>query len=237
MGFAAGLTGIFHVRERQTAKLPPQSTPKTCIYRIQEPDLSKARTPSSTRLSWRPLPLLARQQRPTPALQHWLSDTGSLTARLINLSGKDGFQVKILRQIIGIPSLSERLALGMQQPQLAQIREVILLGNNQPWIFARSLLPLNSLTGSLRHLRKQTTRPLGAFLFSQPHLIRSPIAVAQLSPDHGYLPDSLIADQPLWGRRSVFYLQQKPLLVSEVFLPALQAQIEQAAINSSRSEP
>ena len=29
-----------------------------------------------------------------------------------------------------------------------------------------------------------------------------------------------IDNQLLWGRRSVFYLQQKPLLVSEVFLPA-----------------
>jgi chorismate lyase len=192
---------------------------------------------SPFRLSWRPLQLLACHQRPVSAMQQWLSDSGSLTARLIELTGNGNFRVQVLRQIIGIPSLSERKILGMRKPQLALIREVVLMGNNQPWVFARSLLPLTSLTGSLRHLRKQTTRPLGAFLFSQPQLTRSTIAVAQISRDHDYLPEPLIADQLLWGRRSVFYVAQKPLLVSEVFLPALKTKIEGEAIDSSLPEP
>ena len=109
---------------------------------------------------------------------------------------------------------------------LALIREVILFGRDEPWVFARSILPLASLTGSLRHLRKQNNRPLGAFLFSQPQLQRSAIAVARISRDHAYVPLDLAANQPLWGRRSVFYLQRKPLLVSEVFLPAFIDQLD-----------
>ncbi len=152
-------------------------------------------------------------------MQDWLDDSGSLTARLIaKSSGK--FQVQVVRQIIGLPGLNERQALGMKRPALALIREVILFGNDEPWVFARSLLPLASLTGALRHLRKQNNRPLGAFLFSQPQLTRSAIAVARISRDHAYVPKDLIGSHMLWGRRSVFYLQQKPLLVSEVFLPA-----------------
>ena len=27
--------------------------------------------------------------------------------------------------------------------------------------------------------------------------------------------------QPIWGRRSVFFLHQRPLLVSEIFLPEI----------------
>ncbi len=173
--------------------------------------------------SWQPLPRYTR--RPCKPLQDWLIDRGSLTARLIAKSEGD-FKVEVVRQVIGIPSLDERQALGMKRPALALIREVILCGRGQPWVFARSLLPLASLTGNLRHLRKQGTRPLGAFLFSQPHLARSTIAVARISRDHGYLPENLVGDQQLWGRRSVFYLQQKPLLVSEVFLPAFADQLD-----------
>lgn len=174
--------------------------------------------------SWQPLARIAQCQRPSLAMQDWLMDSDSLTARLIAQS-RGQFKVQLVRQMMGLPRLNECLALGMKRPALALIREVILCGNGDPWVFARSILPLASLTGRLRHLRKQGTRPLGAFLFSQPQLTRSAIAVAQISRDHAYVPGDLVGNQQLWGRRSVFYLQQKPLLVSEVFLPAFAAQL------------
>lgn len=173
---------------------------------------------STPGLLWRPLALWPRAIRPPLALQHWLTDPGSLTARLIKKStGK--FQVEIVRQFIGRASRNECEALAIRMSDLVMIREVILKGNNQPWVFARSLLPLASLTGELRHLRKQRTRPLGAFLFSQSHLVRSPIAVAAIKRNHCYVPSTLAESELLWGRRSIFSLRGKHLLVSEVFLP------------------
>lgn len=181
--------------------------------------MPKAATPRPlTNRSWKPLRQLTRPQRPPAKLQDWLTDNGSLTARLISCS-QGQFSVKVLRQQLGIPSLNERRVLGMGRPRQALIREVILCGKGTPWVFARSILPLSSLTGSLRHLRQQGSRPLGAFLFSQPHLVRSAIAVARISRDHAYMPAELCGKGHLWGRRSVFYLHAKPLLVSEVFLP------------------
>lgn len=179
----------------------------------------------SSKLKWQSLESIARPQRPHSALQVWLNDSGSLTARLIAQS-KGNFRVQVVRQVIGCPTLNERQVLRMKQPALALIREVILLGHGEPWVFARSIMPLTSLTGALRHLRKQNNRPLGAFLFSQPKLQRSAIAVARISHDHAYVPDDLLDKHLLWGRRSVFYLQKKPLLVSEVFLPAFTAQLD-----------
>jgi chorismate--pyruvate lyase len=178
-------------------------------------------------LLWQPLSRITRLQRPSLILQDWLTDSGSLTARLVAVSAGN-FKVKLVRQIIGLPSMNERLVLGMRRPAVALIREVILCGNNEPWVFARSILPLASLTGRLRHLRKQGTRPLGAYLFSQPRLTRSAIAVARISRDHAYAPSDLVNNHILWGRRSVFYLQEKPLLVSEVFLPDFIARLPHA---------
>jgi chorismate--pyruvate lyase len=116
---------------------------------------------------------------------------------------------------------SEQLALGMAQHQLALVREVVLYGNNQPWVFARSLLPVTSLTGPLRHLRKQGNRPLGALLFSLPRLQRSAMMVACITPQHEYVPAEFLGDGPVWGRRSVFSIDGRALLVSEVFLDNL----------------
>lgn len=163
---------------------------------------------------------MSAHQRPHPAVYRALLDAGSLTAKLITLSN-GCFRVEVLRQAIARPTLSEQLCLGIDRRQLALVREVVLLGNNRPWIFARSVLPLTSLTGPLRRLRKQDNRPLGAFLFSQPYLRRSAIALARISGHHGYLPDHLVGADTAWGRRSIFYLSAKPLLVSEVFLDNL----------------
>ena len=173
---------------------------------------------------WRPLSHWPRQRRPAPLLCQWLQDRGSLTARLVALS-RGEFRVRVLRQQHRLPSLDEQLALGLKRPGLALVREVILEGAGQPWVFARSVLPLSSLTGQLRQLRRQGSRPLGAFLFSQPRLVRSPIQVVRLGAGQVYVPAACLpatsGQPPLWGRRSVFWLQGKPLLVSEVFLPAL----------------
>jgi chorismate--pyruvate lyase len=141
-----------------------------------------------------------------------------LTAKLIKLSHGE-FRVQVLQQVRARASRSEALALGIGFHKLCLVREVILRGHDRPWVFARSVLPLSSLTGALYHLRKQGTRPLGAFLFSQPHLKRSPIALGLISRHHTYLPKTLAGDTPVWGRRSIFSLDNKPLLVSEVFLP------------------
>lgn len=160
------------------------------------------------------------QLRPPSAVWRRLLDTGSLTATLIALSGGE-FRVEVLHQTLESPSLHEQRRLGMSLRQLALVREVVLYGNNEPWVFARSVLPLSSLTGPLRHLRKQGNRPLGAFLFGQPHLRRSAIALASISRHHTYLPANLTGDKPNWARRSVFSIGTKPLLVSEVFLDDL----------------
>ena len=168
-------------------------------------------------LRWYTHPGLPSPLHPSTSLQTWLLDSGSLTAKLIKLSGGE-FGVQVLQQVHGRASRSEALALGIGFQERCLIREVILRGHNQPWVFTHSVLPLHNLTNSLRHLRKQGNHPLGAFLFSQPHLKRSPIALGLISRHHAYLPAALMGNEAVWGRRSIFSIDEKPLLVSEVFL-------------------
>ena len=163
----------------------------------------------------------------------WLSDTGSLTQRLIDACNGE-LTVQVLRQNLGVPRLSERRALGLPQRRQALIREVILLGGGIPWVYARSIIPLSTLTGRLRRLRQLDNRPLGALLFSEPSMCREPVEIACYTS--AQMPTALATKQStMWGRRSVFRLHNKPLLVSEIFLPDFKPYNQSLSFDYSRT--
>ena len=139
----------------------------------------------------------------------WLLDTGSLTARL-KKTYSGSFDVSVLFQDWGRPTHDERQFLSIDDREQASIREVLLICSGQPRVFARSILPASSLEGKNRQLLHLKDRPLGAFIFAQPDLKRGPIEITQVRGENGQL---------IWGRRSLFTLDDKPLAVCEYFLP------------------
>jgi len=152
-------------------------------------------------------------------LKNWLQDRGSLTRSLQKKSGGE-FYVAVLKQRWERPRLDEAHALNIPPQQFALIREVILHGNNQPWVYARSVLPQRALNGRLRFLRKLGNKPLGALLFSNPSIKREPVVLQRVAQSR--LPASLqeLKQPALWGRYSIFRYGKNGILVSEVFLPA-----------------
>lgn len=151
-------------------------------------------------------------------LKHWLQDRGSLTRRLQKKSGGN-FSVTVLKQCWETPRLDEARALGISPQQRALVREVILHGNGQQWVYARSVLPQRALNGRLRFLRKLGNKPLGALLFSNPSIKREPVVLQRVVQSS--LPASLqqSGQPPLYGRYSIFRYSKHGILVSEVFLP------------------
>ncbi|MCF7981791.1 MAG: chorismate lyase [Pseudomonadales bacterium] len=155
----------------------------------------------------------------------WLLDRGSLTERLLAVTQGDFF-VRVLHQRWQRPQLSEAKRLGLKPRQVALIREVQLMCHNEAWVYARSVFPLNTLSGRLGYLKKLDNRSLGSLLFKDPHLSRTWFEIASID---GSLITSLGQQAPtenLWGRRSLFYIKEKPILVAEIFLPALKAHLE-----------
>ena len=169
---------------------------------------------------WFARPLETLHQQPPAALLPWLQHPGSLTAALKHLSG-DQFQVRLLSQRWQQPTLEERRALDLRDRSRAMVREVLLCGRGQPWVYARSVLPLRSLQGKSRYLRSLDERPLGELLFSEPDIHRGPIALNRLRRNPSCKLDALAGEgDSAWGRRSTFWLRDKPLLVAETFLSA-----------------
>jgi chorismate--pyruvate lyase len=83
------------------------------------------------------------------------------------------------------------------------------------------VIPFSTLQGKQRIYANLGARPLGAMLFTDRTMERDEVMVTSLSGSQ--LPDGLglAADDTVWGRRSVFRVGGKSLLVSEYFLPAL----------------
>lgn len=157
------------------------------------------------------------QQRLPGDVAHWLLDRGSLTQRL-QLSG-GAFSVHLCSQDWGLPQLNERILLHLAHRELAQLRETELRIDGAPWVFARSIIPADSLRGANRRLRYLGTRSLGSWLFQNPDLRRSHFQIARIAPGAGLVPPALQRGQTLWGRRSRFEVGGAALLVCEIFLP------------------
>ena len=159
---------------------------------------------------WRP----GRQVPPSRlkrSTRDWLLDPASLTHRL--------------RQGRGVPRLDERRTLRLAGRQACLIREVRLLCHDTPWVFARTVIPAGTLTGRVRQLARLGSRPLGAVLFADPGMRREHFELCRLVPGNDLYAHATqgMENTPasIWGRRSVFLLDNKPLLVSEIFLDDL----------------
>jgi chorismate--pyruvate lyase len=151
-----------------------------------------------------------------------LLDKGSLTARLVRAS-KGEFKVKVLYQGWQRPRRSEVKLLGLPERQTAIVREVALCCHGEPWVFARSVIPVTTLTGRLRHLQKFDDSALGGMLFKDRSMRRTEYELADFSDYNGVLPEELSHRTAVFGRRSCFYLDHKPLMVSEIFLDGFDA--------------
>ncbi|MDH5359354.1 MAG: chorismate lyase [Gammaproteobacteria bacterium] len=152
----------------------------------------------------------------------WLLDRGSLTQRIIRAcSGR--FRVQLLGQSWQRPLREESVMLGIDPQQWVLIRHVLLLCEESPWVYARTVIPRKTLTGRHRRLKGLGERPLGAVLFADRHMVRGEVEVAQLHPHqslHSQIEQaSPVVGESVWARRSLFQLSSKPLLVYECFLP------------------
>jgi chorismate--pyruvate lyase len=172
---------------------------------------------------WHPCDRLRRHALGTLE-RDWLVDDSSLTRRL-QLACPARFDVEVIAQRLERPMLSEARVLGRPPREIALVRQVRLRCAAQPWVFARTVIPLPSLHGGLRRLALLGNQPLGAVLFADPKLQRQPLEIARITPRHRLFRMATAGGDPetagLWGRRSVFTLQGNPLLVSEFFLPTL----------------
>ena len=174
------------------------------------------------RSGWREHP---RHTKEDPDIRSWLTNAGSLTARLQTLGT---FSVTLLDQRLAKPTGDEAEGLGLRRTQVAWTREVALSVDGKPVVFAHTVLPRRPRGPLIRWLKRLGNRSLGALLFAHPRFSRGPLAARRLDPRHALFYPSIEALQltdaqppALWARRSRFSFGKQSILVTEVFSPAV----------------
>ena len=151
----------------------------------------------------------------------WLRDTGSLTQRIRQRCGL--FSVRNVRN--GLARINHDESALLKSAPIAWSREVFLCADGLPVVFAHSSCAANHLRGAWQAIQDLGNQPLGALLFTHPLISRQPIHYKPLQPRHPlYRRAVAVLPNPperLWARRSLFYLHNAPLLVTEVFLPEI----------------
>tara|TARA_B110000211_G_C14037147_1_gene535106 strand:- start:1045 stop:1623 length:579 start_codon:yes stop_codon:yes gene_type:complete len=150
------------------------------------------------------------------AEQEWLFEPNSLTAKLKSKS--QIFSVKVLSEQLFTLSPEQQNLLSCAT-QTAINREVILLCDNVPMVYAQSWLPKSDASNPLHNIGE---RPLGDVIFQDPALKRTDIEIASFNFSHSIQQLVTLLNLPnrdLLGRRSVFSLHEYKFLVCEVFLP------------------
>jgi len=157
-------------------------------------------------------------------VQSWVYEPGSLTQRLRDYYG-DAVAVKILLQRWNTPFLSERKLLDLPENKYSLIREVLLHADGKPLILARTIIPASTIKVAKSNLAHLGSRPLGEIIFSYPKLERIEMDVTMIDPPTWTQPAIAEGhiDQPIWGRRTVYAIAHRQMLVSEFFLPGVMA--------------
>lgn len=173
---------------------------------------------------WRPV-LRAVPRGITP----WLTDHDSLTAAVRARCGE--LRVRVLRQGLGRVLPDEAAMIGVRPGARVWLREVALLADGVPWVWARSVARPGDLRTAWRDLAGIGNRSLGAALFADPRVGRGNLLVRALDGRDRrgrgaaacFAAGGVEAAQlaPLWARRSLFCRGQGRILVTEVFTPGI----------------
>ena len=145
---------------------------------------------------------------PPSKLQPWLKETGSLTLKAQRTC--EHVEVKVLSE---------------QWHKTLFVRQILMMCNEEPWWYARTIIPKQTFSKRAATLQNLSNRPLGSILFTDPNIqnIQRNI-ITQLSSEFEQnivYPKAwrLGKKQWLWGRASSYSIDNTLLYMNEIFLP------------------
>lgn len=158
-------------------------------------------------------------------LRGWLTDTMSLTTKLMQHS--DRFRVRKLKQGRGFCLSDEWAAVALSRRTHVQEREVLLMCDDRPVVYAHTVVPLDATTSDWPFFGRLGERSLGTTLFGDPRVRRGQMQYARLHAQHPLVRRALAsagcstAGAPLFARRCLYKRRNGFLLVTELFLPSV----------------
>ena len=137
-------------------------------------------------------------------IKSWLIEKGPITKRI---KSEESFKLNLIKDEISAVNDSEKKFLEETSDNI-KVREVILLGNNIPRVYAKSLIPIRTIENGFSRLGELGTKPLGDILFEKEIFEKTDVVYAQFQDK----------DSIFWGRKTKYIVKNMPLSVMEVFL-------------------
>ena len=134
----------------------------------------------------------------------WLNESGSITSRIKSFSN---FRLKLLRDSPGeVDAAEDDLIISNYEEN--NIREVVLYSDKEPFIYAKSILPLETIRLGLGALGNLKENPLGDILFSNPEIKKKYMLFAKFESNK----------RIFYGRKGIYTVKNYPFSVCEIFL-------------------
>jgi chorismate lyase len=179
----------------------------------------KSRTVEPT--EWMPAERLGQLSMDSK-IRPWMIGNGLLTQRMRAACG-GRFALRLVDQWSGLLSEAQRSAL-RSSDNAGLFRDVEMFCGEQVWAFEQTLMPDSTLSAH-PWLAEMGDSALGEILGDLSGMERSSYEYAWLPADDAVtaraLRDAEVKPAGLWARRSRVWLRTAPLLIHELFLPAL----------------
>ena len=134
----------------------------------------------------------------------WLNESGSITSRIKSFSD---FKLKLLRDSPGeVDSADDDLIISNYKEN--NIREVLLYSDEEPLIYAKSIIPLETIRLGLGVLGNLKENPLGDILFSNPEIKKEYMLFSKFE----------LNKKIFYGRKGIYTVRGFPFSVCEIFL-------------------
>lgn len=134
----------------------------------------------------------------------WLNESGSITSRIKSFSD---FKLKLLRDGPGeVDSADDDLIISNYKEN--NIREVLLYSDEEPLIYAKSIIPLETIRLGLGVLGNLKENPLGDILFSNPEIKKEYMLFSKFE----------LNKKIFYGRKGIYTVRGFPFSVCEIFL-------------------
>lgn len=165
------------------------------------------------------------RHQPAPSLlplqKQWLTRPGALTQSLRALGC---LKLRVLAEYPDGASAEEASLMNCHPHSPVWVREIVMDIDGLDCIVARSITPLAASHGTWQGIRRLRSRPLADILYEDPTISRSDFEVARLNRRVSIyrtvrgMSKKRVFPSQLQARRSVFWRQGSPLLVTECFL-------------------
>ena len=138
------------------------------------------------------------------SVKSWLTENGPITKRI---SANEDFELSLIRDEIDKVDETDKKYLDNEIGDI-KVREVILSGNKIPKVYAKSLIPVNTIENGFSKLGSLGTKPLGDILFEKNIFNKIEVIYSTFSDEISIF----------WGRKTKYLVKSLPFSVMEIFL-------------------